>query len=528
MLVEIKQKIARIVANSKVVDKQRNKRTTGSTLSFERLESRKVLATNIVFDATAGLLSFYGDAGNDVVSVVESGSTLTVTANGNGTQTFNTSEVSKIFFSGDAGDDTFSNFSSIELEAFGNDGNDTITGGSAEDFISGGRGDDIISGGDNDDELRGGQGNDTLNGDTGNDRLNGSAGDDTLYGGDGDDVLFGRNGNDVIRGGDNNDVLRGGRDGDRIYGDTGNDRLFGQHGDDVVEGGTGDDLLRGGRGSDYLSGFEGADRIFGGRDNDRLYGHQGADFLSGGDGNDGLFGGQNSEADSLTGGGGSDRFLVQGSDSVGDRGSTDSVLVFENETDQWTDAEIEVLDNGFQALHDRITDGTLLRDSVDSGDLTFYKYQSLGAAAGINAFGYSFIGTEFFDFTREIRIADWDETSDFFNEQFTSVTIHEIFHNWDSTLELGEYNDLDSLIVDFQSISGWTQANRSGNPNFTQSLDGEWYYLSSSVFADERGRINPFEDVAELSEYYFRNIDSNNHGDLQEKFDWFDNLLNQL
>ena len=492
MLAELKQKIAHIVASSKVAGKKRNKRITGATLSFERLESRKVLATNIVFDATAGLLSFQGDAGNDVVTVVESGSTLTVNASGNQTQTFNTSEVSKILFFGEEGDDTFRNFSSIESEAFGNTGNDTIVGGSAVDTVRGGQGNDVISGGDGDDNLRAGRGD------------------------------------DVVNGGNGDDTLRGGRDNDIVTGDAGDDTLRGNRGDDVLEGGTGDDLLRGGADSDYLSGFEGADDLFGGGGNDRLYGHQGADFLSGGNGNDSLFGGQNSATDTLIGGRGSDRFLTQGSDSVTDRESTDAVLVFENRTDQWTDAEIEVLDNGFQALHDRVTDGTLLRDSVDSGDLTFYKYQSLGAAAGINAFGYSFNGFEFFDFTREIRIADWDETSDFFNEQFTSVTIHEIFHNWDSVLELREFDDLDSLIVDFQNISGWTQTDQSRNPNFTQSLDGEWYYLNSSTFADERGRINPFEDVAELSEYYFRNIDSNNHGDLQEKFDWFDNLLNQL
>ena len=41
MLAELKQKIAHIVASSKVAGKKRNKRITGATLSFERLESRK-------------------------------------------------------------------------------------------------------------------------------------------------------------------------------------------------------------------------------------------------------------------------------------------------------------------------------------------------------------------------------------------------------------------------------------------------------------------------------------------------------
>jgi Ca2+-binding RTX toxin-like protein len=112
----------------------------------------------------------------------------------------------------------------------------------------------------------GGYGNDTLWGNTGNDTLVGGVGDDNLYGWYGDDYLYGEFGNDSLFGGDGNDYLLGGSDNDTLYGQNGNDTLLGMDGKDYLSGGDGDDRLDGyGRGLthgvqiDTLSGGAGSD-----------------------------------------------------------------------------------------------------------------------------------------------------------------------------------------------------------------------------------------------------------------------------
>src|SRR5205085_7509917 len=73
----------------------------------------------------------------------------------------------------------------------GDDGNNTLVGGSDNDVIQGFGGDDFLSGGSGVDTVLGGAGNDTLYGDAGNDWLAGGAGNDTLSGGgDQDDIVF--------------------------------------------------------------------------------------------------------------------------------------------------------------------------------------------------------------------------------------------------------------------------------------------------------------------------------------------------
>ena len=75
----------------------------------------------------------------------------------------------------------------------GEDGNDTISGGSGDDHLDGGDGDDEVTGGSGDDVVLGGNGSDTLAGGSGNDVLAMGAGRrNTANGGSGDDVfLFG-------------------------------------------------------------------------------------------------------------------------------------------------------------------------------------------------------------------------------------------------------------------------------------------------------------------------------------------------
>ncbi|MGD9650716.1 MAG: type I secretion C-terminal target domain-containing protein [Dongiaceae bacterium] len=125
----------------------------------------------------------------------------------------------------------------------GNDGNDSITGGSLNDIIFGDNGDDQIFGNDGDDTLHGGNGNDSIDGGSGNDLINGDAGNDTLSGGSGNDTIHGGDGNDTINGGD------------------GDDQLFGDAGNDTIDGGAGNDFLDGGQGLDHLIDLQG-DNLF--------------------------------------------------------------------------------------------------------------------------------------------------------------------------------------------------------------------------------------------------------------------------
>jgi uncharacterized secreted protein with C-terminal beta-propeller domain len=93
----------------------------------------------------------------------------------------------------------------IRTHAFGNAGNDTITGGDGDDLLVGGVGDDA---------LVGGRGRDLLRGDGGADALTGSLGDDSLLGG---------RGRDTLRGGGGRNTLVGGADRDVVFGTLGTD-----------------------------------------------------------------------------------------------------------------------------------------------------------------------------------------------------------------------------------------------------------------------------------------------------------------
>ncbi|MFW2545263.1 matrixin family metalloprotease [Primorskyibacter sp. 2E107] len=196
------------------------------------------------------------------------------------------------------------------------EGNDTITGNSADNVIrSNGGADDIIGGDGNDeiwsgagdDRLFGGAGNDTLYGGAGNDLMGGAAGNDSLFGADGNDSIYAGSGNDMLGGVNGNDSLFGADGNDSLFGGSGNDTLGGVNGNDSVFGGTGDDALYGGAGADALGGAAGNDTLFGGAGNDALYGGDGNDRLLGLDGDDTIYGGAGDDA--ISGGDGADVFV---------------------------------------------------------------------------------------------------------------------------------------------------------------------------------------------------------------------------
>ncbi|ELR99257.1 CRTAC homolog protein [Gloeocapsa sp. PCC 73106] len=110
-------------------------------------------------------------------------------------------------------------------------------------------------------------------------------------------------------GNSSNNQIQGTSLNDTLVGQEGNDTLSGLNGNDALSGGAGGDRLSGGEGNDQLSGGKGNDRLMGENGNDTLMGGIGVDTLEGGGGNDRLSGG-NSSGDELTGGAGSDRFVL--------------------------------------------------------------------------------------------------------------------------------------------------------------------------------------------------------------------------
>lgn len=301
------------------------------------LTNTQLLGIGIDILAGFEFANLTGGAGNNTLTATAFSSNGAVTLNGGG------------------GNDTLLGAASRVNVLNGEDGNDSLKGGSLKDTLSGGNGDDSLLGMGDADKLFGNDGDDTFLGGTGNDSLDGGAGagdlvldsgnvhftlkntqligngtdamtgveaayltggtsnnkldasafsgNVTLIGGSGNDTLIGGAGNDSLQGDVGSDVLKG-RDGnDTLNG--GNDTLVSGTDNDTLNGGNGDDLLLGGIGNDALSGFVGNDTLNGGAGNDTMYGGDGNDVLLGGAGNDTCLGGNGD--DTLNGQGGADK-----------------------------------------------------------------------------------------------------------------------------------------------------------------------------------------------------------------------------
>lgn len=231
----------------------------------------------------------------------------------------------------------------------GDDGNDTIYGGTGFDVLSGNSGDDTIYGGGGDDHLGGGIGNDTFYVDSqsdiifeganeGQDRVFSTSnyylyanvedltltGDASIFGvGNGlANVITGNDASNLLIAGAGNDTVNGGDSNDTLYGQDGNDTLNGDAGIDYLDGGIGNDTLNGGTEADNLQGGDGDDTLIGG---DGFF----TDILVGGNGNDTLRGDSGlGEYDRMDGGAGNDSFYVDtGNDLTTEAagGGTDTV-----------------------------------------------------------------------------------------------------------------------------------------------------------------------------------------------------------
>ena len=386
-----------------------------ATSNYETLESRRVLAS-IFLNTTSGELFISGGNGNDVGALVASGDQVEASVSGAASQTFSASEVARVTFIGNAGNDTFTNNTNIVSSFFGGNGDDTLTGGSNDDFINGGNGSDTISGGNGNDtiigsfgndELRGGEGNDSIFGSADLNTIHGDAGDDLIFGGDQVDVIFGGDGIDQIYGLDGDDFLSAGDGG--VQGTAGiaqADLILGLGGNDTIIGGSGLNVLWGGDGNDIITGGDSAEN--------RLHGQGGNDILTGGDGFDFIRG-------------------LQGENTIDGRAGNDFIIAGLGDEDFEGGAGNDIIrftgNYASYRVNETNSDGTLtvrdLRDIFSQGDnntlgVETFEFADESRAAGISSLRQVFV--------RPIVVSDSDgsNTAAFFGDAETQAEIENL------------------------------------------------------------------------------------------------------
>ena len=208
---------------------------------------------------------------------------------------------------------------------FGGEGDDTLTGSTANDDLHGGLGNDILIGGTGADSLTGGLGTDSLLGGAGEDFFNekllldpgylkatnlAGAGSDTINGGaDLDKTDFSRAAAmTVTLCSATSQTAPGACNGDPANDSPDNDDLTNV---EYFVGGDGADTITGSAVDDIIEGGIGADTILGGAGNDTLYGEAGDDKLDGEDGDDTLDGAAGT-GNTLIGGNGDDLCTLGG------------------------------------------------------------------------------------------------------------------------------------------------------------------------------------------------------------------------
>ena len=231
----------------------------------EQLETRKMMAVDSV-EVSGDALVIRCDDTNSHVVVNSWGNYYVVNEPGIGRSSgwYHAPSLKEIRFHGGSGNDSFSTSARhLKVLAWGNAGDDQLTGSTLRDVLFGGPGNDSLFGLSGNDVMRGGHGDDDMYGWSGNDDMRGDAGKDRMYGGPDRDIMRGGSGDDYLKGGSARDILFGGFGRDHLIGDAGNDILLGEDGDDVLLGGADNDWIDGGNGDDHLNGQSGWDRMFG-------------------------------------------------------------------------------------------------------------------------------------------------------------------------------------------------------------------------------------------------------------------------
>jgi Ca2+-binding RTX toxin-like protein len=299
------------------------------------------MAITASFSKGTGVLSVFGDALSDTIVAGRDAAGNILLNDGavsivGGQPTVANTTLIQVF--GQSGNDIISvdeaNGAMPEVNIFGGDGNDRITGGSGNDLLFGQAGNDTIKGNAGNDFLFGGAGNDTLDGGTGNDQLFGQAGDDLMIWnpGGGTDLVEGGDGNDTaqVNGGNGAETFTIAANGSRVrldrvspapfsldIGTTENLVLNMNGGDDVFTAGNGlANLIKltvdGGAGNDTIIGGDGDDTLLGGSGNDVIAGGRGSDVARLGSGDDTFIWNPGDGNDIAEGDSGNDTLLFNG------------------------------------------------------------------------------------------------------------------------------------------------------------------------------------------------------------------------
>jgi Ca2+-binding RTX toxin-like protein len=299
------------------------------------------MATTATFSAGSDLLTEFGDTADNSIVTSRNGAGRILVNNGavpitGGTPTVANTNLIEAF--GQDGNDTIAldetNGALPAAQLFGGAGNDTLTGGSGADLLFGQTGADILNGGGGNDLVFGGDDNDILTGGPGNDQVFGQRGNDMMIWnpGDGSDTFEGGDGADIalVNGGNGAETFTITPNGTRVrfdrvspapftldIGTTESLVLHAGGGDDVITAGNGlagliSLTLDGGDGNDTITGGDGADQLIGGAGNDVVAGGRGNDTASLGDGDDTFVWNPGDGSDSVFGGVGFDTLDFNG------------------------------------------------------------------------------------------------------------------------------------------------------------------------------------------------------------------------
>jgi Ca2+-binding RTX toxin-like protein len=297
-----------------------------------------VQGVTAVFTPGTGVLTITGNALDNVLEVSRNAAGQILVNGGavaiqGGTPTVANTALIQIF--GRSGNDTLTlNEASGALpqaNLFGEEGNDTLTGGSGGDTLNGGPGNDILLGKGGFDMLFGGEGNDTLTGGDADDQVSGEAGDDRMIWNPGDDTDLNEGGAGIdtveVNGGGGAEVFTTTANGTRVRFDRLDPAPF------SIDIGTSENLVLNCNGGDDSFSATGnlaaliSITVDGGTGNDTILGSNGIDLLRGGDGNDFIDGQQGNDVAFL--GAGDDVFQWDpgdGNDTVEGQAGADRLL----------------------------------------------------------------------------------------------------------------------------------------------------------------------------------------------------------
>ena len=359
---------------------------------------------------------------------------------------------------------------------------------------------------------------------------------------------------------------------------------------DLLVGDDGDDMLYGDGQADEIYGNNGNDTAFGGAENDTIYGGFGIGFAAGRQlalissmatvtttsctatpvttsclgaaettistaklaqtsfaaviGNDGLFGGTETN-DILWGEEGKDRLLYFVGDALPDVSSEDARLEFRNLSSNWTNREVEVIDQGLALLHQRTGNTRLLQGTLTSEPVVFNKKLTLPIS---NPPAMVRVGTnELVTLTeqvfnpvtqqvetvtrmeRQLSFAEWNENDASMNARYTAEVPREMAHTWATSEAItAVLPNQGSYWSSFLLFSGWTQTRPADIQFYDVSLDSEWFFRKDALFVEEFSKTNPAEDFASVWKLYFDPAGAAERSRLVTKISKLDSLFSML